>query len=143
MRGRVLWLPTSSAPNVFMRAAARTLPTPKPLDVAAREQGPVELFELADGVAEMARSHRGFAGTVEVLQRQVGRRAGWGRRGRVRTGDVGRESTRRLTHLWPRLTGSTSVPAADPPPGDRRGRGGSDPNPGTSMRIGRASSAAI
>ena len=38
----------------------------------------------------MARSQRGFAGTVEILQRRVGRRAGWGRRGRARSGDVGR-----------------------------------------------------
>ena len=36
-----------------MSAAARTLPTPKePLDVAAREQVPVELLELADGVGD-------------------------------------------------------------------------------------------
>ena len=43
-------MPTSSAPKVFMRAAARTLPTPQ-----------------SRSMSGMARSHRGFAGTVQVL----------------------------------------------------------------------------
>ena len=49
-----------------MRAAARTLPTPKPLDVAPREELPVELLELADGVGD-GEDPPGFAGTVQVL----------------------------------------------------------------------------
>ena len=54
-------MPTSSAPKVFMRAAARTLPdAEEPLDVAGREQ-----VELADGVGD-GEEPPGFAGTVQM-----------------------------------------------------------------------------
>ena len=36
MRGSAFWLPTSSAPKVVMRAAARTLPTPKSRSMSRR-----------------------------------------------------------------------------------------------------------
>ena len=68
MRGRVRLVADELGPErLHEGGGAHLADAEDPLDVAAREQGPVELFELADGVAEMARSHRGFAGTVQVL----------------------------------------------------------------------------
>ena len=51
-----------------MSAAARTLPIPEePLDVAPREELPVELLELADDVGDGRGATGSFAGTVQVL----------------------------------------------------------------------------
>ena len=73
-----------------MTAAARTLPTPKSRSMSrrvSRARSSCSSWLMASG---MARSHRGFAGTVQVLSasRGTGRlAAAW----TVRTGDVGRD----------------------------------------------------
>ena len=45
-------MPTNSAPKVFMSAAAHLADAEEPLDVAPREEWPVELLKLADGVGD-------------------------------------------------------------------------------------------
>ena len=105
-------------------------PSPRQSSLVADELGPQGLHErggahLADAEGPLdvppgeEWSHRGFAGTVEVLSasRRTGRlAAAWtGSRGRQSAGT----STRRLTRLWPRLagcaSGSTSGPRAAVP----------------------------
>ena len=104
VRGSVLWLPTSSAPKVFMSAAARTLPTPKSRSMSRRVRSgrsSCSSWLMASG---MARSHRGFAGTLQVLtaSRRTDRLAAacTGSRGRCRPGR--RPTVRRAGgRTWP------------------------------------------
>ena len=88
----------------------------EPLDVAAREQGPVELLELADGVGDREEPP-GFASTVHGPQRQVAAGRDGGVDEFAQAASAG-PATCRPTHLSPRLTGcavvSTSGPAAVP-----------------------------
>ena len=93
-------LPTSSAPRgLHEGGGAHLADAEEPLDVAAREEGPIELLELAVA-SGMARSHRGCAGTVEVLSARgpPGRR-----RGRVRAGGGGRDADPPADAPVPRL----------------------------------------
>ena len=84
-------LPTNSAPKVFMSAAARTLPTPKSRSMSRRVRSGRSSCSSWLMTSGMARSHRGFAGTVEVLQRQVPAVPAGGVVNGVRAGDVGRD----------------------------------------------------
>ena len=112
-------MPVISAPNVCISVAALACDTPKSRSMSRRVSRVRSTFSSWLMASGMKSSHRGFAGTVQVLSAR-GRRTVWRGRERVRAGDIGPvTSTRRPTALWPRLagcaSGSTSGPAAAVP----------------------------
>ena len=67
-------MPVISAPKVCMRVAARAVETPKSFSMSRRVSRVRSSFSSWLMASGMARSHRGFAGTVQLLT--AGRRTG-------------------------------------------------------------------
>ena len=111
-------MPTSSAPKVFIGAAARTFPTPKSRSMSrrlSRSRSSCSSCPMASG---MARSHRGLRGHRAGPQRQVAAVPVWWRRGRRPAAQ-----TRRRPRLAGCASGSTSGASDGGGSGPSGGRG--------------------